>query len=112
MAVQVDPGLPALGCMRLQLINDEPLSNFAFNFNLRRYHQVVNHFPNHYELTRKAGGLLRTSTPPTLALLLLLLLLIGGLTASARPTMNLLLILRVTVWAFTLQLPSQYEPAP
>ena len=39
-AVQVDPIKPALkapGTMRLELIYDGPLSNFAFNFNLRRY---------------------------------------------------------------------------
>ena len=39
-AVQVDPIKPALkapGTKRLELIYDGPLSNFAFNFNLRRY---------------------------------------------------------------------------
>ena len=39
-AVQVDPIKPtfrAHGTKRLKLINDGPLSNFAFNFNLRRY---------------------------------------------------------------------------
>jgi hypothetical protein len=39
-AVQVDPIKPTLkapGAKRLKLNCDEPLSNFAFNFNLRRY---------------------------------------------------------------------------
>ena len=39
-AVQVDPIKPTLkssGTKRLILECDEPLSNFAFNFNLRRY---------------------------------------------------------------------------
>jgi hypothetical protein len=39
-AVQVDPIKPALkapGAKRLELIYDGPLSNFAFDFNLRRY---------------------------------------------------------------------------
>jgi hypothetical protein len=39
-AVQVDPiksALKAPGTKRLKLIYDGPLSNFAFNFNLRRY---------------------------------------------------------------------------
>ena len=39
-AVQVDPTKPALkapGSKPLELIYDGPLSNFAFNFNLRRY---------------------------------------------------------------------------
>jgi hypothetical protein len=38
--VQVDPIKPTLkapGTKRLKLQYDEPLSNFAFNFNLRRY---------------------------------------------------------------------------
>jgi len=38
--VQVDPINPMLKApefMRLKLECDEPLSNFAFNFNLRRY---------------------------------------------------------------------------
>jgi len=40
--VQVDPIKPALkapGTKRLKLIYDGPLSNFAFNFNLRRYNE-------------------------------------------------------------------------
>jgi len=40
MAVQVDPLIPMLkapGTKRLKLNYDEPLSNFAFEFNLRRY---------------------------------------------------------------------------
>jgi hypothetical protein len=39
-AVQVDPIKPALkvpGTKRVELIYDGPLSNFTFNFNLRRY---------------------------------------------------------------------------
>jgi hypothetical protein len=42
-AVQVDPVKPMLkapGCTRLTLYYDEPLSNFAFGFNLRRYNPV------------------------------------------------------------------------
>ena len=38
--MQVEPMKPVLkapGTMLLKLIYDEPLSNFAFNFNLRRY---------------------------------------------------------------------------
>ena len=38
--MQIDPIKPALtapGTKRLKLKYDEPLSNFAFNFNLRRY---------------------------------------------------------------------------
>ena len=38
--MQVDPVKPTLkppGTKRLKLKCDEPLSNFAFNFNLRRY---------------------------------------------------------------------------
>ena len=38
--MQVDPikpNLKAPGSKRLKLKYDEPLSNFAFNFNLRRY---------------------------------------------------------------------------
>ena len=38
--MQVDPIKPTLkahGTVRLKLITDEPLSNFAFKFNLRRY---------------------------------------------------------------------------
>jgi hypothetical protein len=40
MAVQVDPTTTKLkppGTMSLKLRHDEPLSNIAFNFNLRRY---------------------------------------------------------------------------
>jgi len=40
VAVQVDPIKPTLkapGTKRLKLKHDEPLSNFAFKFNLRRY---------------------------------------------------------------------------
>ena len=40
MAVQVDPFKPTLkapGTERLKLKHDEPLSDFAFNFKLRRY---------------------------------------------------------------------------
>ena len=43
-AVQVDPIKPTLkapGTKRLKLKCDEPLSNFAFNFNLRRYNLVT-----------------------------------------------------------------------
>jgi len=46
-AVQVDPIKPALkapGTKRLKLIYDGPLSNFAFNFNLRRYNVGVEVF--------------------------------------------------------------------
>jgi len=42
--VQVDPiktTLTAPGTERLKLECDEPLSNFAFNFNLRRYNKVL-----------------------------------------------------------------------
>ena len=42
-AVQVAPiklALKAPGTKRLKLIHDGPLSNFAFNFNLRRYSAV------------------------------------------------------------------------
>jgi hypothetical protein len=38
--VQIDPLKPVLkafGTKRLKLQHDEPVSNFAFNFNLRRY---------------------------------------------------------------------------
>jgi hypothetical protein len=44
-AVQVAPikrALKAPGSKRLKLKCDEPLSNFAFNFNLRRYTTVLN----------------------------------------------------------------------
>ena len=42
--MQVDPIRPTLklpGTKRLKLECDEPLSNFAFNFNLRRYNEAV-----------------------------------------------------------------------
>jgi hypothetical protein len=42
-AVQVDPINPTLkahGTKRLKLKCDKPLSNFAFNFNFRRYTSV------------------------------------------------------------------------
>ena len=42
--VPVDPIKPTLkapGTNRLKLQHDEPLSNFAFNFNLRRYAMVT-----------------------------------------------------------------------
>jgi hypothetical protein len=42
--VQVDPIKPTLkapGTVRLKLKYDEPLTKFAFNFNLRRYIQEV-----------------------------------------------------------------------
>jgi len=41
--VQVDPIKPTLkapGAKRLKLKHDEPLSNIAFSFNLRRYNAV------------------------------------------------------------------------
>jgi len=53
--VQVDPMKPVLkqpGTERLNLECDEPLSNFAFNFNLRRYTMV--------SCCRPAGGLIIT----------------------------------------------------
>jgi hypothetical protein len=43
-AVQIDPIKPALkapGIKRLELINDGPLSNIAFNFNLRRHSKDI-----------------------------------------------------------------------
>jgi len=43
-AVQVDPIKPKLkppGCQRLKLSYDEPLSKFAFKFNLRRFNTVT-----------------------------------------------------------------------
>jgi dynein heavy chain len=47
--VQVDPIKPALkapGTKRLELIYDGPLSNFAFNFSLRRYIKISNEPPS------------------------------------------------------------------
>jgi len=47
-AVQVDPIKPTLkapGTKRLKLKYDEPLSNFAFNFNLRHYYAVSGSIP-------------------------------------------------------------------
>jgi len=37
----MEPTLKAPGAKRLKLKNDESLSNFAFNFNLRRYTVVA-----------------------------------------------------------------------
>ena len=42
--MQIDPIKPALkapGIKRLELINDGPLSNIAFNFNLRRHSKDI-----------------------------------------------------------------------
>ena len=42
--MQVDPIKPTLKpprTKRLKLQHDEPLSSFAFNFNLRRYHEAA-----------------------------------------------------------------------
>jgi hypothetical protein len=42
--VQVDPIKPTLkapGIKRLKLVRDDPLTNFAFKFNLRRYNEVA-----------------------------------------------------------------------
>jgi hypothetical protein len=55
-AVQVDPIKPTLkapGTKRLKLDYDEPLSEFAFKFNLRRYNTVVHVHPS---LGLAAGG--------------------------------------------------------
>jgi len=51
-AVQVDPGFTVLAFQQLKLNCDEPLSNFGFNFNSRRYIAVAT--------TREASVLLRT----------------------------------------------------
>ena len=57
-AVQVDPIKPALkapGTMRLKLIYDEPLSTFAFNYNLRRYSLRSLRRPEPVHVTGKAA---------------------------------------------------------
>jgi hypothetical protein len=80
-AVQVDPIKPTLestGCKRLKLKCDEPLSNFAFNFSLRRYTKGEKRGLADTNLVGswmrvQAGWLLRTNTPPTLSILLALL---------------------------------------
>jgi len=59
--VPIDPIKPALkasGTERLELIYDRPLSNFAFNFKLRRYIMVASwaELPV-YALRRKRYGL-------------------------------------------------------
>jgi len=57
----------------LKLKYDEALSNFAFNFILRRYNEVAARgahlhpeFHNDLALLYLAGGSLRTTTRPTL----------------------------------------------
>ena len=72
---------------RLKLKYDEPLSNFTFDLNLRRYDWVnhsVDELNNQIEmfeaeveslLSDQAGGLLRTGTRPTSNLLVLLSIL-------------------------------------
>jgi hypothetical protein len=82
------PTLKAPGSQRLKLKYDETLSNFGFNFNLRRYitaaateinaaasagNKLDDVDPDGI-LTLMAGGSVRTSTRLTLSLLLLLLL--------------------------------------
>ena len=57
-AVQVDPIKPTLkspGAKRLKLICDDPLSNFAFNFNLRRYNTVLDCFSRKWRLAGAWG---------------------------------------------------------
>ena len=57
-AVQVDPIKPELkapGTKRLKLKCDEPLSDFAFNFSLRRYTEVVDVADLHGARTRPTG---------------------------------------------------------
>jgi len=63
-AVQVDPIKPVLkapGTKRLILQSDEPLSNFAFKFNLRRY------TPDVLGVTRKYYPEAGSYTPPLLS---------------------------------------------
>ena len=67
--------LKAPGTKRLKLKCDSPLSNFAFNFNLRRYILSAEQLRAHlggWLGDAEAGGVLRTSThdsstliPPT-----------------------------------------------
>jgi len=48
--VQVDPIKPTLkapGTKRLKLKYDELLSNFAFDFNLRRYNEAITSLPDY-----------------------------------------------------------------
>jgi hypothetical protein len=53
------PTLKAPGTKRLKLKHDEPLSNVAFNFNLRRYSVGVRAVPG---VVRPGGG--RGVAPP------------------------------------------------
>jgi hypothetical protein len=71
--------LKARGTKRLKY--DEPPSNFAFNSNLRRCAKVV--FPHQQHISKAGKGILRIIT---------------------RPILNLLLLLRASVWALTLRL--------
>ena len=78
-AVRVDsikPTLKAPGTKRLKLECDEPLSNFGFNFNLRRYIMGSELFlfvlpGDGFDLASvdddKVAGFLRTSTRPMLS---------------------------------------------
>ena len=55
-AVQVEPGLTVLGFrfQRLKLEDDEPLSNVAFNCNLRRYTEGVTEMITMFNVTAGA----------------------------------------------------------
>jgi hypothetical protein len=67
--------LNAPGIKRLKLICDDPLSNFAFKFNLRRYtvdERAARAVRRAIAATNEAGGALRISTRPTLNRRLLL----------------------------------------
>ena len=88
--VQVDPMKPVLkapGCKYLKLKHDKRLSSFGFKFNLRRYtmgiisgmliQNSLKYMLHFGQVTRYLAG--------------------GGLTASTRPTSNLLLLPRVSV---------------
>jgi hypothetical protein len=72
--VQVDPIKPTLkasGAKRLKLKYDEPLSNVAFEFNLRRYSKVENsgHYIDPSATTAGGRGLPSFTFPLNLSLL-------------------------------------------
>ena len=73
-AVQVDrveTSVESASFQRMKLLYDEPLSNAAFNFNLRRYITVLSGLTNGatvvWKLSAEVGGsLFRTSIRPTM----------------------------------------------
>ena len=68
MAVQVDPIKPTLkapGIRRLKLIRDEPLSNRAFQFKLRRYNvSIRGNFDNAFDAATAMTVLITTENFP------------------------------------------------